>query len=55
MKNKKKKRIGRKRTVEQIRRKKEWESYNCEEKVYIDKDIIKKMGIKYVDALIERL
>lgn len=51
----KRKKIGRKRTPEQIKRKKEYESYNCEGPVFIDKDIIRKKGIEYVDALIKGL
>ena len=55
MRNKKKKRIGRKRNQEQIDRKKEWESYNCEGPVFIDENKIRKMGVKYLDALIARI
>lgn len=46
------KKIGRKRTQEQIDRKKEFESYNCEGPVFIDEQKIRKMGVKYLDALI---
>ncbi len=52
MRERKKKKIGRKRTQKQIKRKKEWESYNCEGTVFIDEKKIRKMGIKYLDALI---
>ncbi len=52
MRNKKRKRIGRKRTQEQTKRKKEWESYNSEGPVFIDENKIRKMGIKYLYALI---
>ncbi len=48
----KKKRIIRKRTQEQINRKKEFESHNSEGSVFIDEQKIRKMGIKYLDALI---
>ncbi len=46
------KKIGRKRNQEQIRRKKEFESYNSEGPVFIDEQKIRKMGIEYLDALI---
>ncbi len=49
---KRRKRIGRKRTQEQINRKKEFESKNSEGPVFIDEQKIRKMGIKYLDALI---
>ncbi len=52
MRDKKRKRIGRKRTQEQINRKKEYESYNPEGPVFIDGKKIHKIGIKYLDALI---
>ncbi len=49
---KRRKRIGRKRTQEQINRKKEFESKNSEGPVFIDEQKIRKMGVKYLDALI---
>ena len=49
---KRRKKIGRKRTPEQIRRKQEFDSFNSVGSVFIDEKKIKKMGLKYLDALI---